>query len=422
MALKFSNLTWHGRATLKGEGRICDLQQEIPWFTEEECRIEEHENEYVKLIAREPLDLSYHPAHREHVPVSIVSKDYKLVQHTDVLQSMLTALANYVTNSQSLEAELILSKYSARMKVTLLLPNYTFNPGDGFPIMLTLTCLNSMDRKFAVRIHPAWYRKESDTEIQGREIRIPHNLPPKAVMEEIEKFLKDQFKHIQTEQNLYREWYETQVDWNQLVRWLNDDVAKKWFPVTGVRAYYIAKTGYDIEIDQVFCINKNKKGDIKIEEVKLGRGPLALEKFDFITNYTLYNGVLPAFKVREGSNSVKKFIDEHTPPIIIEHDPFFSGHNDKTAEQRSKFVQFVTDHMAKHNKARFLTIKKTCKVPALFTPIENIYHVSQVLSWLASKQVTIEGKLNRIRQIHELMDALLRKEKKLRLRISRLYK
>lgn len=419
MALKFSHLTWHGRATLKGEGRIHDLQQEIPRFTEEECRIEEHENEYVKPIAREPVNLNYHPAHTEHVPVSIVSKDYKLVQHNSVLQSVLTALANYVTSSQSLEAELILSKYSSRMQVTLLLPNYTFNPGDGFPVMLTLTCLNSMDRTFAVRIHLAWYREASDTEIQGREIRIPHNRSLK--MADAEEFLEDQFKHIQTEQNLYRQWYETQVDWVQLVKWINDNVAKKWFPLTSVRAYYIAKTGYDIEIDRVFRIAKDKKGNIKIAEVKLGRGPLALEKFDFITDYTLHNGVLPASKVPEGSNSVKEFIDEHTLSITSQHDLFFGGDYDKTTEQRDEFVKFATDHIAKHNTVRFLKIKKTCKVPALFTPVKNIYHVSQVLSWLASKQETIEGKLNRMKQIHELMDALLRKEKKLRLRISRLY-
>ena len=63
------------------------------------------------------------------------------------------------------------------------------------------------------------------------------------------------------------------------------------------------------------------------------------------------------------------------------------------------------------------------EVPRLFTPVENVYHISQVLSWIASQQETIQGQLERMGQIHGLMDALLKQEKlPITLRLGREYK
>ena len=76
----------------------------------------------------------------------------------------------------------------------------------------------------------------------------------------------------------------------------------------------------------------------------------------------------------------------------------------------------------RQNKARFLKVKMIHKVPGLFAPVENVYHASQVLSWIASQQGTIESQLTRLGQIHGLMDDLLNQEKLPILRLGREYK
>lgn len=420
--------TWHGRAVQIHKGSISELLKKIPEFGRYPFSVEEGiENEYLDLIARRP-----HLEDEGHVPVAAVSKGYNFVEHHEVIESVLLALKNFVDNPQSLKAELKLSRYGARMWIHFLLPNCKFNPGDGYPVVLQVNCLNSVDKSIAVRIHLSWYREKSDTEMIGRGEKWYHTESFKT--ERIEEFLAYQFRRFSKEENLYKKWYETKLDWKSVVKWLNKTVAKKWGAHAAVRAYHIAKTGYDIEVERISRITHDKKG-VKIEEVKLRSDPLELEKFDFIAGHILESGFIAADELLENDrDSIKRFINDHLTPNVIQVDlfrpdsaisaPDYRRQNaGRVVESSHEFVSFATDQILKHDRARFLKIKMIREVPGLFTPVENVYHVSQVLSWLASQQETIQGQLERMGQIHGLMDALLKQEKlPLILRLGREYK
>ena len=421
--------TWHGREVKIYNESINNLLEKIPEFGRYPFSIEEGvENEYLDLIARKP-----HLQDRGHIPVAAVSKEYGFVEHHEVIDSVLAALVNFVDNPQSLEAELLISKYGARMWINFLLPNCKFDPGDGYPVVLHINCLNSMDKSIAVRIQLSWHREKSDTEMQGRELKIPHKSPVKT--EKIEKFLKYQFKRFSKEESLYKKWYETKLDWNSVVSWINKTVAKKWGHYAAVRVYHIAKTGYDIEIERISHIIHDKDG-VKIEEVKLRSEPLELEKFDFISDYMLESGFIAADVVEDYPDSIEKFISGHTVHTVlngIQGDLFrydsatvdsdYKRENaGRVIEPPHEFVSFSTNQIVEHDRARFLKVKMISEVPGLFTPVENVYHISQVLSWIASQQETIQGQLERMGQIHGLMDALLKQEKlPITLRLGREY-
>ncbi len=406
--------TWHGRAVQIHKGSISELLKKIPEFGMYPFSIEEGiENEYLYLIARKP-----HLENEGHVPVAAVSKGYNFVEHHEVIESVLSALKKFVNNPQSLKAELQLSKYGARMWIHFLLPNCKFDPGDGYPVVLQVNCLNSVDKSIAVRIHLSWYREKSDTEMIGRGEKWYHTESFKT--ERIEEFLAYQFRRFSKEENLYKKWYETKLDWKSVVKWLNKTVAKKWGAHAAVRAYHIAKTGYDIEIKRLSRIIHDKKG-VKIEEVKLRSNPLELEKIDFIADHMLLNGFVTADVVEEDyPDSIERFISTHifhifTVPNTVQIN-LFNNNSDE-------FVRFATDQIIRHNRARFLKVNVIREVPGLFNPVENVYHVSQVMSWIASQQETIQGQLERMRQIHGLMDALLKQEKlPLILRLGHEYK
>lgn len=229
--------TWHGREVLMSSGQIRNLLQKIPCLGRWPFSVEDNENEYLDLIAWKPH------GDGKHIPVAAVSKQYNFVEHHEVLDSVLTALENFVVDPQSLEAELRLSKYGARMWITFLLPNWKFDPGDGYPVVLQVNCLNSVDTSIAVRIHLSWHRERSNTEMQGRKFRRIHDQSFK--IEEIEEFLAYQFRRFSREESLYKKWYETKLDWNSVVTWINKAVSKKWGSDTAARAYHIAKTGND---------------------------------------------------------------------------------------------------------------------------------------------------------------------------------
>ena len=433
MLLKSSGLMWRNREMMEGEGAIRDLRKEIPRFEDLPFSVGENENEYLRLIAREPVWSDY-LRDREYMPVAAVSaKHYRLVQHDEVIRRILSALekfvteGKFVTDPQELNAKLRLSKYGARMWATILLPNCQFDPGDGYPIFLTLNCFNSVDKSVAVRIHLAWQREISNTEIMGREFRKVHNQLFKA--EDIEEFLAFQFNRLPTEQKLYRQWHETKVAWHQIVDWLGKDVAKTWGAHAAVRAYQIAKLGNDLEIGAAYQIDKTANA-ITIADAKLGHGPLQLGTSDFISDYKLKCGIVPndVFRITD------YLLDDNTDseqPFLWNSNPVASARTlqDKR-KKRNEFAEFVVNYMSHNDKARFIKARTTHKVPGLFAPVQNVYHLSQVLSWLASERETregqlktLEGRLQRLNQIPDLMDALLKTAKRPpSLRIGREYK
>lgn len=434
MLLKPSGLTWRNREMMEGEGAIRDLRKEIPRFESQDFSVGENTNEYLRLVAREPVDSDY-LRDREYMPVAAVSaKYYRLVQHNEVICPILNALekfateGKFVTDPQALGAKLRLSKYGARMWLTLLLPNCQFDPGDGYPIVLTLNCYNSVDQSVAVRIDLAWQREISGTEMMGREFRKVHNQLFKV--EDIEEFLALQFRRLPAEQKLYRQWHETKIAWHQIVDWLGKNVAKIWGVQTALRAYHIAKAGEDLEVEDAYQIEKTKDG-IKIVAAKLGSGPLQLETSDFVTDYLLSKGNISNDELRNDANNIFQSNRAPAQSVWWDSNPVADERTlQYERKRRNEFAKFVVNHVMRNDKARFFKVSTTSKVPGLFAPVQNVYHLSQVLSWLASERETregqlktLEGRLQRLNQIPGLMDALLKAAKQPpRLRIGPEYK
>ena len=252
-------LKWHSREVLEGSGRISELRQEIPYFKRIPFRIEDGGvNKNLDLIVREPLKKSQGyllPSNDDEVqiPVATVSKQYELVQHHDLLKVLETALKNIDLDPERLKAELILTEYSERMRVSFTLPNYDFDPGDGYPIVLKVNALNSVDRTTALSINLSWYRLVCSngmmfgtTYARFRRIHLQSRKP-----EDIKKFLEKQFSRAAKVQNLYKQWYKKQVFIEakpsavQIEHWIDKTVAKKWGSHTAAKVYHIAKTGYD---------------------------------------------------------------------------------------------------------------------------------------------------------------------------------
>ncbi|MYF56718.1 hypothetical protein F4225_13460 [Candidatus Poribacteria bacterium] len=393
--------TWHGREVQIHIGSISDLLKKIPEFGRYPfCTDPDFENEYLDVITREP-----HLESSGYVPVAAVSKEYGFVTHHEVINTVLSALGDFVEDPHSLKAELWLSKYGARMWIKFLLPNYEFDPGDAYPIVLKVNCLNSVDKSIAIRLDLSWYREESDTEMIGRSEKWYHTKSFKT--KKIKEVFANQFRRFSKEESLYKKWYETKLDWNSVVKWLNKTVANKWQGSTAVRAYHIAKTGIDVEVNEAYRIPKAAEEipDIltpkhpqaqarlfvdfpydNFESIRLGRGPLKLEKFDIVGTYCAC--VKEAESMSVFSNTLEY---GNTGQQIIETK--------------------VAENIWQSGKARFIKVEPIGKVPGLFAPVENVYHVSQVLTWIASKQETIQGQLERLGQIHGLMDALLKQEK-----------
>ena len=260
-------LKWHSREVLEGSGQIRELRQEIPYFRRIPFRIEDGGvNKNLDLIVREPLKKSQGyllPSNNDEVqiPVATVSKQYELVQHHDVLKVLETALKNIDFDPERLKAELTLTEYGERMRVSFTLPDYEFDPGDGYPIVLKVNALNSVDKTTALSISLSWYRLVCSNGMmfgtahaRFRKIHLQSRKP-----ENINKFLEKQLARASKVQSLYKQWYEKKVFIEakpssiQIEHWIDKTIEKRWGVHAAARVYHIAKTGYDGELVNPFA-------------------------------------------------------------------------------------------------------------------------------------------------------------------------
>lgn len=206
-------------------------------------------NKYYDLIVRKP-----HVAGDVAIPVGIVSKRYRLVQHTELLETVIRALENASIDLSEVLVELTLTEYAGRMRLRLIFPpSYDFDPGDGYPMALRLECFNSVDRSTPLRVMLGWFRFVCTNGLvlgtAQLNMRLIHNeflhLP------DVNGILSEGLTLVAQDQEACREWLFTPIDQSRLVNWIDGPLARKWGVLAAARTYHITKTGYDgIPVDR----------------------------------------------------------------------------------------------------------------------------------------------------------------------------
>src|SRR5438094_8301603 len=82
----------------------------------------------------------------DNVPVGVVSKQYRLVQHTEVFDLAIKALKEADVDLTEVVCHLAVTRYGERMALGIRLPDkYGLDRDDGHPMSLQLHCFNSVD-------------------------------------------------------------------------------------------------------------------------------------------------------------------------------------------------------------------------------------------------------------------------------------
>ena len=200
-----------GRDWEEWQGSIGELRQLIPTFTIQDFRIGSGTNKYKSLIVREPYGEAdvgnemdsiknlripievvrkrYEGTKWEHFTPKVSSLGYGLIQHYDLLNRVLKTLKTFseaweeninpttfdtgiahitkLTNTESIKANLDISIYGERVKISFLIPNYKYDV-DGKRYVLNVVCHNSMDKRIAVVVNLYLLLEDSPPDLFGR--------------------------------------------------------------------------------------------------------------------------------------------------------------------------------------------------------------------------------------------------------------
>jgi hypothetical protein len=138
---------WHASPTKVYKGEFGAIRLLVPEFERrsfglrQPCNPYSRLNERLDMIVRKPFG-----GDQDFVPVGIVSKEYVLVPHSAVFDTVRKALKGVGKDPDSAKTKLVISEYGERMELSVYLPEeYSFEPGDGYPLVLRLECFNSVD-------------------------------------------------------------------------------------------------------------------------------------------------------------------------------------------------------------------------------------------------------------------------------------
>lgn len=229
--------TWNGQQVLTTQNQLLALRDRLPTFHREPFVINGITNPQFDVIVEDGTDY----------PVTTVSKSYGLMQHDTVFDQAIAGLYALGFDVHGLHAELSLTAHGERFKMSLTLPGYDFDPGDGCPLVLKMNLLNSVDKTTAVAVELEWLRLVCGN---GMMYGIGSSGFRKAHFrgiddEDIAEYLSVSLHHVPQDRSLMQTWLTQEIALEHTLPWVDHAVAEFWGAPTAARIWQILRSGRD---------------------------------------------------------------------------------------------------------------------------------------------------------------------------------
>jgi len=229
--------SWNGQNVLTANDRLLALRQRLPTFHREPFIMNGIENANYDVIVEDGTDY----------PITTVSKAYGLMQHEIVFERAMEGLSSLGFDLHGLEAEMALTAHGERLKISVTIPGYDFDPGDGCPLILRMNLLNSVDKTTAVAVELEWLRlicgNGMMSGISSAGFRKAHF---RGIDEEdIAEYLSISLQSVPQDRQLMHQWLNQEVARPLTQSWVDTSLASLWGDPTAARVWYILRYGED---------------------------------------------------------------------------------------------------------------------------------------------------------------------------------
>jgi len=243
---------WFNSPVTFHEGTLSDIRRHIPDFERRGFSLTQSGNEMTRIndrldtIVRKPFGQD-----QNFIPVGVVSKEYTFVPHANVLDVTAEALESVQVSPGDVKTELRLTEYGERMALSLYLPDkFSFDPGDGHPLVLRLECFNSVDGSTRFRALMGWFRFVCSNGlvlgVTRSDVRRRH--VGDIRLSDVGAVLIAGIEESEKEKHNLEQWRKRVVKPTQLAIWVEKELRKGWGFKAAARAYHIFRTGYDADV------------------------------------------------------------------------------------------------------------------------------------------------------------------------------
>ena len=205
-----------------------------------------HIHPNLDMIVRRPHRDDPHP-----VPIGVVSKDYRLIPHREVLRVALEALRENDIDPSGITAHLALTQYGERMALGIFLPGrYRFDPGDGHELAMRLEFQNSVEASTRFKVFIGWFRFvcSNGLVIAIKKASYERRHEAGLSIDDIKEVLESGLSNFEGGKEQFGTWSARPVTPLGIAAWIDGDVRRAWGFKAAARAYHIARSGFDAQI------------------------------------------------------------------------------------------------------------------------------------------------------------------------------
>jgi hypothetical protein len=193
------------------------------------------------LVVRRPGPDCFFP-----VPVGMVSKTYRIVQHSEILDRV-CGYASKIPGAKPGNVEVSMTANGERVIIHVDLGEaWVFSP-DGEPVGMQVICRNSVDGSSAIRLHLGWFRFVcSNGMVVGVTLgkaRMAHK--KMADMNLAFAPIEQQLEFVKKERENLNDWAQTPVSNSAIRKWVDTKVLEKWNSLSAARVWNICQKGKD---------------------------------------------------------------------------------------------------------------------------------------------------------------------------------
>ena len=247
---------WLGLPTTRTTLPLLDASQAIPAFTRRPFQIGSSTpyatvNPYYEVIVRLPTD-----EQPTEIPVGLVSRNYQLIQHHEILQRAASTLASLGVDPRKITVNLDLTVHGERMSLGLVFPKdseYAYEVGRDDVMALYLEFINSVDGSLRLAFRVSWLRLVCTNGLMLREVLSDFSRMHIGVeiLKDFESHLPGALASVVDHKKLFERWISLKITDAAFGEWTEETLRKTWGLKAAVRAHHIALRGVDVEIEKM---------------------------------------------------------------------------------------------------------------------------------------------------------------------------
>jgi Domain of unknown function (DUF932) len=205
-------------------------------------------NSYLDMVYRLPTRQSERP-----VPLGVVSKNYRLLDHHQILRTVQQSMATRKLDIESVQVVAEWTIHGERAHFSIIFPPeerfIIGTVGDKDDMRFRIEVFNSVDGSCRLMAIAGWLRFvcANGLIIGTALMQLQQQHRQQLEIEELGRRVGEAIECAQSDKARFAQWMSAQVDESVLVPWIDEEVRSLWGVKAAVRVLGITTDGWDVE-------------------------------------------------------------------------------------------------------------------------------------------------------------------------------